>query len=51
MERLPHSMTGVGFAAGETEVGEVRIEVRAVNGRALSLRSRVSSACAPFSQG
>ncbi len=41
-------MTGVGFAAGATEVGEVRIEVRAVNGRALSLRSRVSSACAPF---
>ncbi len=45
MERTPHSMTGVGFAAGVCEVGEVRIEVRAVNGRALSLRSRLSSAC------
>ena len=48
MERAPHSMTGVGFAAGATEVGEVRIEVRAVNGRALAVRTRRSSACAGF---
>jgi len=41
-------MTGVGFAAGACEVGEVRIEVRAVNGRALTLRSRLSSACVGF---
>ena len=33
--RAAHSMTGVGLAAGATEVGEARIEVRTVNGRAL----------------
>lgn len=48
MDAAVHSMTGVGFAAGATEVGEVRIEVRSVNGRALSVRMRLSNACAGF---
>ncbi|MFM1870967.1 MAG: hypothetical protein RL398_389, partial [Planctomycetota bacterium] len=41
-------MTGVGFAAGSTEVGELRIEVRSVNGRALSTKLRLPPACAGF---
>lgn len=46
--RAAHSMTGVGLAAGATEVGEARIEVRTVNGRALAVRTRVSSGGAGF---
>lgn len=38
-------MTGAGFAAGESELGDVRVEVRSVNGRGLSLKMRLSSAC------
>lgn len=41
-------MTGVGLAAGPTEVGPLRIEVRTVNGRALAQKLRLSSACAGF---
>jgi len=39
-------MTGAGFAAGVCEFGEVRIEVRTVNGRTLAVRSRVPAALA-----
>ncbi len=38
------SMTGAGFAAGESEIGDVRVELRSVNGRGLSLKMRLSSA-------
>jgi uncharacterized protein (TIGR00255 family) len=41
-------MTGVGFAAGATEVGELRIEVRAVNGRALALKQRLGGGLLGF---
>lgn len=41
MERPTHSMTGVGFAAGPSEIGEVRVEVRSVNGKGLSTKLRV----------
>lgn len=41
-------MTGVGFAAGSSEVGELRIEVRTVNGRGLALKQRLTPSCAPF---
>ncbi len=42
------SMTGVGFAAGSCEVGDVRVEVRSVNGRTLSIKTRLASGCAGF---
>lgn len=42
------SMTGAGFAAGATEAGPLRIEVRTVNGRGLNVKMRVTSACAGF---
>jgi uncharacterized protein (TIGR00255 family) len=41
-------MTGAGFAAGPSELGELRIEVRAVNGRGLTVKLRVPSACGGF---
>ncbi|MCA8973983.1 MAG: DUF1732 domain-containing protein [Planctomycetes bacterium] len=44
-------MTGVGLAAGSTEVGDLRIEVRTVNGRSLAQKHRLSSACAGFEAG
>ncbi|MGE3172405.1 MAG: YicC family protein [Planctomycetota bacterium] len=40
------SMTGTGSAAGPSEVGELRIELRAVNGRGMSLKQRL---CAELS--
>jgi uncharacterized protein (TIGR00255 family) len=48
MDRKTHSMTGVGFAAGACEVGELRVEVRTVNGRGFSVKLRVGSACSGF---
>lgn len=39
-------MTGVGLAAGDSEIGAVRIELRSVNGRALNLKLRLPSGCA-----
>jgi uncharacterized protein (TIGR00255 family) len=42
------SMTGAGFASGESEIGDVRVEIRSVNGRGLSLKMRLSSACNGF---
>ncbi|MFK7742470.1 MAG: YicC/YloC family endoribonuclease [Planctomycetota bacterium] len=42
------SMTGAGFAAGDSEVGPVRLEVRSVNGRGLSLKQRLTSRCSAF---
>lgn len=41
-------MTGAGFAAGDSEIGAVRLEVRSVNGRGLSVKMRLSSACGGF---
>lgn len=41
MERPTHSMTGVGFAAGPCELGDVRLEVRTVNGRGFSAKLRL----------
>ena len=41
-------MTGAGFAAGDSEIGAVRVEIRSVNGRGLSLKMRLSSACNGF---
>jgi len=41
-------MTGVGMAAGTTESGELRLEIRAVNGRNLALRLRLPAALACF---
>lgn len=42
------SMTGAGFAAGDSEVGPVRIEARSVNGRGLSVKLRLSSVCGGY---
>ncbi|MFN7670419.1 MAG: YicC/YloC family endoribonuclease [Planctomycetota bacterium] len=42
------SMTGVGFAAGPSEVGDVRIEVRSVNGRGLAIKLRLPTACSAY---
>ena len=42
------SMTGAGFAAGTTEIGDARVEVRSVNGRGLSVKLRLSSACSGY---
>ena len=42
------SMTGAGFAAGDTEIGVIRVEVRSVNGRGLNVKLRLSSACSGF---
>lgn len=48
MNGRTHSMTGVGFAAGPSELGEVRVEVRAVNGRSFQARVRLPSAASAF---
>ncbi|MGC6489263.1 MAG: YicC/YloC family endoribonuclease [Planctomycetota bacterium] len=42
------SMTGAGFAAGDSEIGPVRVEVRSVNGRGLSVKLRLPAACSGF---
>jgi uncharacterized protein (TIGR00255 family) len=41
-------MTGVGLAAGNSEIGGVRLEVRSVNGRGLSVKLRLSSVCSGY---
>lgn len=41
-------MTGVGLAQGPTEVGELRVEVRSVNGRSFTAKLRLCSACWGF---
>jgi uncharacterized protein (TIGR00255 family) len=41
-------MTGSGSAAGSTEVGELRIELRSVNGRGLLLKQRLCSEAIGF---
>jgi uncharacterized protein (TIGR00255 family) len=41
-------MTGAGFAAGPSELGELRIEVRTVNSRGLTVKLRVPSTCSGF---
>lgn len=48
MDRSTYSMTGAGFAAGPCEVGEVRIEVRTVNGRGLNVKLRLPGVCSGF---
>ena len=45
---MPHSMTGVGLASGPTEVGDLSVEVRTVNGRSLVQKLRVPSICSSF---
>lgn len=42
------SMTGAGFAAGSTEAGAFRVEVRTVNGRGLNVKLRLPHACAGY---
>ena len=42
----PASMTGSGTAAGPTELGQLRVEARAVNGRGLSVKVRTGNGCA-----
>ena len=42
------SMTGAGFAAGDSEIGPVRLEARSVNGRGLSIKLRVSASCSRY---
>ncbi len=48
MVRATHSMTGAGFAAGPSELGEVRVEVRTVNGRGFSAKLRLPSIASGF---
>jgi len=48
MDSATLSMTGAGFATGDTEVGALRIEVRTVNGRGLSVKLRLPPACSGF---
>jgi uncharacterized protein (TIGR00255 family) len=48
MESPTLSMTGAGFASGATEVGALRIEVRTVNGRGLTVKLRLPQACSGF---
>jgi len=44
--QLPASMTGSGTAAGATELGQLRVEARAVNGRGLTVKVRTGNGCA-----
>ena len=48
MERPTHSMTGVGFAAGPSEIGELRVEVRTVNGRGFSAKLRLPGSASGY---
>ncbi|MBX3462111.1 MAG: YicC family protein [Planctomycetes bacterium] len=48
MDSQAFSMTGAGFAAGDTEAGPLRIEVRTVNGRSLAVKVRTTAACAAY---
>ncbi len=41
-------MTGVGVARGDTEIGDVVIELRSVNGRGLTVKARTPPSCAGF---
>ncbi|MBL8756454.1 MAG: DUF1732 domain-containing protein [Planctomycetes bacterium] len=41
MASATHSMTGVGLAAGPSELGDVRLEVRTVNGRGFACKQRL----------
>lgn len=51
MERPTHSMTGVGFATGQSEIGELRIEVRSVNGRGVALKLRLPPSVGGYEAG
>lgn len=44
MSGRTHSMTGVGFAAGASELGDVRVEARTVNGRSFQAKVRLPAA-------
>jgi uncharacterized protein (TIGR00255 family) len=46
MTGQPQSMTGAGSKAGETELGPLRVEVRSVNGRNLTIKLRLPQVCA-----
>jgi uncharacterized protein (TIGR00255 family) len=39
------SMTGAGVASGPTELGDLAVQVRAVNGRTLAIKTRLSADC------
>ncbi len=41
-------MTGAGFAAGPSEHGELRVEIRAVNGRSLVTKMRLPTVCSGY---
>jgi uncharacterized protein (TIGR00255 family) len=41
-------MTGVGFAAGPCELGDLRIEIRSVNGRTLGTKLRLPQTCSGY---
>lgn len=43
-----YSMTGVGVARGMTELGELTVEARSVNGRNLQVKVRLPNACQGF---
>ncbi|MBL8734785.1 MAG: YicC family protein [Planctomycetes bacterium] len=44
-------MTGVGFATGQSEVGDLRIEVRSVNGRGFTVKLRLPPAFGCYEAG
>jgi uncharacterized protein (TIGR00255 family) len=48
MNAPTHSMTGVGLASGPSEIGDLRVEVRTVNGRGFTCKLRVPAACSGF---
>ena len=45
------SMTGTGSASGPTEIGDLRIELRSVNGRGLVLKQRLCPEALRFEVG
>lgn len=44
-------MTGVGFATGQSEVGDLRVEVRSVNGRGFGVKLRLPPAFGCYEAG
>ena len=41
-----HSMTGTGVGSGPTELGDTAVQIRAVNGRTLAVKTRLGAECA-----
>jgi uncharacterized protein (TIGR00255 family) len=48
MHGKTHSMTGAGFAAGPCEIGDLRVEVRTVNGRGFAAKLRAPVSCSAY---